>query len=238
MSLEHVLVPESKGVLKNQKNGASQKYLVPTRRGSKGQNWNNWSKKLIIQYQVITKVQNIHIGIHTDRYKWLNKWGRRAISSCHVPSHRAKGMGSHRAHVFPSLSQSRYLKPCNSLPMCSPNLGRGLLWLHSPKGGPCYHCKSGCWQGSTDRTWAGKPGAYVQVLLQDGMEPGDRKSRRVGRHQGLGARAAHFMPSCSAEELWESKNSKVEPGPPGLHKDIFVRVGGWNIFIYQSCILM
>lgn len=44
MSLEHLIVPESKGVLKKQKNGASQEYLEPTRRGSNSQNWNNWGK--------------------------------------------------------------------------------------------------------------------------------------------------------------------------------------------------
>lgn len=48
------------------------------------------------------------------------------------------------------------------------------------------------------------------------------QEKQAGRpSSGPGSQGCHFMPSCSAEELWESKNSKVEPGPPGLHKDKF-----------------
>ena len=64
-------------------------------------------------------------------------------------------------------------------------------------------------------------------LLRDGMGPGVRKSRRVGRHQGLGARAACFILQRSSEN---PRILKLSLAPPVFIKT-FVRVGGWNIFI-------
>lgn len=60
----------------------------------------------------------------------------------------------------------------------------------------------------------------------------DRLSSGIGS-LGLPVSCHHVL-GRSSEEY---KNSTVEPGLPGLSKDIFVRVGGWNIFIYQSLIL-
>ena len=121
--------------------------------------------------------------------------------------------------------------PVTPCPQDPPNLGRGLLWLHFPKGGPCYHCKSGFWQGNMDRIWAGNPGAYMQGAPAGWDGTRGQEKQAGGPSSGPGSQGCCFMPSCSTEELWESKNSKVEPGPPGVHKDIFVRVGGRNIFI-------
>lgn len=58
MSLEHLVAPESKGVLKKQNNmSMSKKTLEPTERIPIGRNWNNWNNKInytVLDYTILS----------------------------------------------------------------------------------------------------------------------------------------------------------------------------------------
>lgn len=67
------------------------------------------------------------------------------------------------------------------------------------------------------------------------IEQGYGKGRGVAISMDCEPGASHRVLGRNSEE---SKNSKVEPGLPGLYKDIFVRVRRQTILIYWSLILM
>lgn len=75
-----------------------------------------------------------------------------------------------------------------------------------------------------DRTWAGQLVClHAGGSLWGEIEQGYGKGKGVGYQHGL----RHVLGRNSEE----SKNSKVEPGLPGLYKNIFVRVGRQTILI-------
>lgn len=60
-----------------------------------------------------------------------------------------------------------------------------------------------------------------------------------GLLSGIGSQGVPLSCHCVlGRKFEESKNSEVEPGLPDLYQDVFVRVGEWNILLYQCLILM